>query len=207
MPRLFLCFLALLLLVAGPAAALEPIRDEVNPELLRSQSRRLAQALAPLRPAVGKELTAILDDRALDADKIVVRIQELLDRHCLVGIHINPESRVKAARGPAAAELTTGANYLLVKVHNEAGVTHALTVDGPQLRSKQETGSDRWLEAAVLMDKPLTRTLNVETIEYRILRLLPHETGKREATLRFDVGQGTQDLGFRAEVPVLFTIR
>ena len=28
----------------------------------------------------------------------------------------------------------------------------------------------------------------------------------REATLRFDVGQGSQDLGFRGEVPVLFTV-
>jgi hypothetical protein len=39
------------------------------------------------------------------------------------------------------------------------------------------------------------------------VRLAAHEAGKREATLKFDVGQGTQDLGFRAEVPVLFTVR
>src|SRR5262249_51702278 len=32
------------------------------------------------------------------------------------------------------------------------------------------------------------------------------EAGKREVVLGFDVGQGTQDLGFRAEVPILFTI-
>src|SRR5262249_46322963 len=30
--------------------------------------------------------------------------------------------------------------------------------------------------------------------------------GRREATIGFDVGQGTQDLGFRGEVPVLFEI-
>jgi hypothetical protein len=40
-----------------------------------------------------------------------------------------------------------------------------------------------------------------------ILRLRSSEAGKREATLQFDVGQGTQDLGFRAEVPILFTVR
>src|SRR5262249_45925301 len=33
------------------------------------------------------------------------------------------------------------------------------------------------------------------------------EAGKREATIGFDVGQGTQDLGFRGEAPVLFDIR
>jgi hypothetical protein len=40
-----------------------------------------------------------------------------------------------------------------------------------------------------------------------LLRLKALEAGKREATLKFDAGQGTQDLGFRAEVPVLFTVR
>jgi hypothetical protein len=33
------------------------------------------------------------------------------------------------------------------------------------------------------------------------------DSGRREATLGFDVGQGTQDLGFRGEVPVLFDIQ
>jgi hypothetical protein len=39
------------------------------------------------------------------------------------------------------------------------------------------------------------------------MKLTPAQSGKREATLAFDAGQGTQDLGFRAEVPVLFTVR
>jgi hypothetical protein len=38
------------------------------------------------------------------------------------------------------------------------------------------------------------------------LRLTARESGKREATLKFDAGQGTQDLGFRAEVPLLFRV-
>ena len=41
----------------------------------------------------------------------------------------------------------------------------------------------------------------------RIALIYSSEAGRREATLTFDVGQGTQDLGFRAEVPVLFTVR
>ena len=34
-----------------------------------------------------------------------------------------------------------------------------------------------------------------------------NEAGQREATLSFDVGQGSQDLGFRSEIPVLFNVR
>ena len=43
-------------------------------------------------------------------------------------------------------------------------------------------------------------------LEYRVLQLYAKEAGKREAKLAFDVGQGSQDLGFRNEVDILFTI-
>src|SRR5262249_45037796 len=42
-------------------------------------------------------------------------------------------------------------------------------------------------------------------LEYRIISLYSRDTGQREAKISFNVGQGTQDLGFRNEVPVLFT--
>src|SRR5262249_32815871 len=123
-------------------------------------------------------------------------------------VHINAESRVKAARGPAAAVLVRDRPTLvLVKVHNEAGVTHPLAVDGPQLLRTGRKGPGRWLEAVVLSPAPLPNALAGRTLEYRILRLTARQAGKREATLRFDVGQGTQDLGFRAEVPILFRVR
>ena len=41
-------------------------------------------------------------------------------------------------------------------------------------------------------------------LEYRIIQLFSRDRGKREAKLMFDVGQGTQDLGFRNEVNLLF---
>jgi hypothetical protein len=44
-------------------------------------------------------------------------------------------------------------------------------------------------------------------VEYAIALIYSSEAGKREATLGFDIGQGTQDLGFRAEVHVLFDVR
>ncbi len=96
---------------------------------------------------------------------------------------------------------------MLVKVDNQAGVTHALKVTGPQLRASEQDETDHWLEAAIVARAPLGRTLSGHRLDYVVLRLKAHQAGKREATLRFDVGQGTQDLGFRAEVPVLFTVR
>jgi hypothetical protein len=132
-------------------------------------------------------------------------LQKLLDAHCLIAVTINPESRVKAARGPAPARLMKDRpTVALVKVVNEGGVTHALAVSGPQLRSAGAQDPVHWLEAKVSL--PMQKSLTGRKIEYVLLELTAHAEGKREATLRFDVGQGTQDLGFRAEVPVLFTI-
>jgi hypothetical protein len=158
---------------------------------------------APLPAATADALRGLGKD-AHPGEETATAVQKLLDPHCLVGVTINPESRVKAARGPAEAVLLRGQpSYLLIKVHNDAGVTHALTVTGPQLRGADGKG---WLEAAV--EKGSTEgKLSGGKVEYVILRLVAHEAGKREATLKFDAGQGTQDLGFRAEVPVLFTVR
>ncbi len=47
-------------------------------------------------------------------------------------------------------------------------------------------------------------TLSGLGLEYRIVQLYSRDAGKREATFSFDTGQGTQDLGFRNEVSVLF---
>ena len=95
----------------------------------------------------------------------------------------------------------------LVKIQNDAGSTAALAVSGPELREPGKPADDRWLEAAPMADPPFARKLSGRRLDYVVLRLTAREAGKREATFRFDVGQGTQDLGFRAETPVLFTVR
>lgn len=214
MPRFMLALAVIVTTVSFPARGQSglPIADEVDAAALREQCRRLLQALeklqAPLAADLARDLKGVLDDSPLDAETVSARIQKLLDAHCLIGVNINPESRVKAARGPLAAVLPGDRPVLvLLKLHNEAGVTHPLIVAGPQLRTVNEAGPDRWLEAAVVTDKPLLKNLTGQRVEYVVLQLRAHEMGKREATLRFDVGQGTQDLGFRAEVPILFTVR
>jgi hypothetical protein len=121
-----------------------------------------------------------------------------LESRSLLVVSINPESRVKAQRGFAPAELWRGEPHIvIVKVINEAGVTAPVALTGPGI------GDGGWLDARFVGQ----RRLRGERVEYLLLSLTPREAGQREATFRFDVGQGTQDLGFRAEVPVLFRIR
>src|SRR5205807_9046167 len=66
---------------------------------------------------------------------------------------------------------------------------------------------DHFLDVEIFNKPPMAETLSGLKVEYAIALIHSSEAGKREATLAFDVGQGTQDLGFRAEVPVLFDVR
>ena len=54
-------------------------------------------------------------------------------------------------------------------------------------------------------DRPLKRSLSGLSLEYRIIQIYSRDAGKREAKISFNVGQGTQDLGFRSDVDILFT--
>ncbi|MBY0526872.1 MAG: hypothetical protein K2R98_25995 [Gemmataceae bacterium] len=188
-----------------------PLVDEVEFAPLREQCLRVLKALearkAPLPAEVEKELRDLLRDGGKDKEA-AEKIQRLLDARCLCGVTINPESRVKATRGPLTAELIRDRPTLvLIKVHNDAGVTAGLAIEGPQIRIDGKPAEGRWLDATVASEAPLSKRLSGQKLDYVIVRLTGHEEGKREATLRFDVGQGTQDLGFRAEVPILFTVR
>jgi hypothetical protein len=179
---------------------------------VREQSRQLLRGLraldGALAPGIEKKFATLLDEPSKDGDRTLERLQELLDPLCLVAVSINPESRVKAARGPAPADLVRDRpTVVLLKIHNEAGITPELAVAGDELRTERPIRADGWLEAIVLSEKPFARRLSGNRLEYVALRLTARDTGKREATLKFDAGQGTQDLGFRAEVPILFRVR
>jgi hypothetical protein len=204
---LLLAIPSLLALPVLASADALPAVGEVDAAKLRAHCKQLLEGLDKLKAALPAETERGLKDLLKkDFDEpaeFAEGVQKLLDPLCLAAVSINPESRVKALRGPAAAELKTDAeNVLLVKVVNEAGTTPAL-----QVMVAGEKGEGKWLEAAVATGPPFGKGLSGQRLEYAVLRLTPRESGKREATLRFDVGQGTQDLGFRAEVPVLFTVK
>src|SRR5205823_2540435 len=126
-------FLPAILLLGGAACATAsdslPLVRDVELGEMRRACQRLRETLADLKnpfPAQqAKALTTILSEGDKDPDTAVKQIQELLDPFCLIQITINPESRVKAARGPAQAEVPLDREkFFLAKVHNEAGVTH-----------------------------------------------------------------------------------
>lgn len=186
---------------------------------------RVVQALKLAGSALsGEELATIEQLRGSDEDPRVVReLQQLLDQHCLAVVSINPESRVKVAMGPAAPMLDElGWTNFLVKVINEAGVTAPLVCTSqqaapmvrgsssspkPKLDITPADAARRWLDIGMVTSQPMTKTLSGLPVEYRILQLYSRDAGQREATLSMHVGQGTQDLGFRSEVPILFTCR
>lgn len=200
-----------------------PVVRDVEAQPLAAQAARVAQALELLGAPLSAEERAALDRALAAADPLqrVSQIQQVLDPLCLVGVNINPESRVKVARGPAPATLVQhGWRVFLVKVQNEAGVTAALRVASPNAEPlhKRSTASpepkrsippeavdERWMDVSLFEQQPLNKPLSGLGVEYRVIELYSRDAGRREARLVFDVGQGTQDLGFRNEVNVLFT--
>jgi hypothetical protein len=214
---------AMLSVLVSVASAEElPLVRGVAAQPLRAHVERIAQALEFLgEPLTASERAALDQARSIrDEDEAVQALQQVLDQRCLVGVHINPESRVKVARGPARAELVEqGWRVFLVKVHNEAQVTAELRASSPNAaplytRStaspnprptvRPEDVPDRWLDVQMFNQQPLAARLSGLELEYRIVQLYSRDRGKREALLGFNVGQGTQDLGFRNEVAILF---
>lgn len=196
-------------LSAALLARAEKLPTVANVELqpLAAQAERVATALE----LVGDPLPAA-DRTALRAAKTVEAIQDILDKHCLVGVNINPESRVKAQQGEARPELMEqGWRTFLVKVHNEAGITAVLAVDSINAGQLANTGAGmvgrRWIDLQMFNRQPLKGHLSGLEVEYRVLQIYSKDAGKREAKLSFDVGQGTQDLGFRSDVDILFTAK
>lgn len=195
---------------------------EVDRQPLAASVERLATALRAAGEPLSPKQRQTLDElrRTADDAEVVRGIQELLDPMCLAAVHINPESRVKVLAGDAPRELVqNGWRTFLVKVHNEAGINSPLECSSPQARPQyvRSTSSpqpetkitladvkDRWLDIALPARQPMRPTLSGLQLEYRLIQLYSRDAGKREATLAFDIGQGTQDLGFRNEVALLF---
>jgi hypothetical protein len=195
---------------------------EVEFQPLASATQRLIEALDYLGSPLSEDDLSAIKEALISEDhtQAIVEVQKILDAYCLTGVNINPESRVKVKEGPVDKELMQqGWRTFLVKVHNEAGVTAPLVAESENAAPlyKRSTGrpdpemtvpkSDiphRFLDIVVYSNPPLKASLSGLELEYRIVQLYSRDAGKREAMLGFNVGQGTQDIGFRSEVPILF---
>lgn len=212
------------LIVAVHATSIVP---QVELQPLAAQVKRLIETLDYLgAPLTASDKQAL--DKAMqltDAAQANRVIQDILDKYCLYEIHINPESRVKVSQAAAKPELVeTGWRTFLVKVHNEAGVTAELKAESvnalkvysrgkggfamdprpPQTISQADV-RDRWLDLSLYAKPPMKSQLSGLNLEYKIIQLYSRDSGKREAKVSFNVGQGSQDIGFRNDVDILFT--
>jgi hypothetical protein len=200
------------------AAAQQPV--PLQP--LAQQVRQLAEALDYLgEPLSATEIGAI--DKAIansDENSAVAAIEAVLDRHVLAIVDINAESRVKVEQGVADPSiLEDGARLFLVKVNNRAGVTAELRVASPNSGDvfRQSNGdpkpaieltphdaADRWADISLYHQPPMRKRLSGLGLEYQILEVFSRDSGQRSAKISFNVGQGSQDIGFRNEMDVLF---
>ena len=64
--------------------------------------------------------------------------------------------------------------------------------------------ASRFLEVSLYRRRPLQPSLSGLQLEYVLLQVYSREAGLREAKIGFHVGQGTQDIGFRNAINVLF---
>jgi len=200
---------------------------EVEGQPLAANINRVIESLEFLGHPLPAELVESLKEAGRSRD--ASQLQKLLDPNVLLLVSINPESRVKVARGPADAVLQqAGYTPVLVKIVNDSTITKRLRITSPQAgpvyggvtelsmkRQQQEhlraidnaSGADRFLDLELFTSPPMTERLSGLEAEYAIALIYSSEAGKREATIGFDVEQGNQDLGFRGETPLLFEIR
>lgn len=205
------------------AVALSP--DAAQP--LAANARRVRETLdflgTPLPPNVRLALATA------GAASDIAGLQRALDPAVLFVVTVNPESRVKVQRGPGPARLQqSGFRPVLVKVLNQSGVPHELRVTSPQggqvyagmtplsaVRLQRESlketvvtaaQTNRFLAVELHTQPPMTPRLSGLEVEYAIALVYSRDAGRREAVVGFEVGAGTQDIGFRGEVPVLFDV-
>lgn len=213
-----------------PVQSSEPGIVEVEAQPLGANIARLISALDflgtnPLSPG---DLTALKDAISKrDAETI----QQLLHPYTLLNVHLNPESRVKVGGGGFEKPSLQQGGYtpFIIRIENYASVTAPLRIGSPQagkvyagvselsmrrqerpdLREDENTeeNSDRFLDVEMFRGQPMTADLSGLELEYAIALIYSGESGKREATISFDVGDGIQDIGFRGETPVLFNVK
>ncbi|MDH4089370.1 MAG: CehA/McbA family metallohydrolase [Cyclobacteriaceae bacterium] len=211
---------------AATTSALPRITN-IEPQPLLAQALRVSEALSfigsALPPKSNQQLSA-LESLPVD-ERTVEKIQEILDPYCLAMIDINAESRVKVVQGPVRPVLLQdGWTSFLVKVHNQAHITAALIVESPNAlpalhrstaahRMAKENEltpgqlDNRFLELYMYNDRPLKANLSGIGLEYAVVQIYTRETGKKEAKFGFNVGQGSQDIGFRNTIDILFDIK
>jgi hypothetical protein len=209
-PVAFALLLSLLFVPTAHSADLPKV-TKVARQPLAAQARRVAEALqrlgSPLPEADHKAILAAATDK--DVDRAVTTIQTILDKRCLVGLHIEQAAGgakkvvLRLQKGPAKPELAEqGWRVFLVKVFNPlerdglevrvaspnaAPLTRRSTSKpDPKVVSVGEVGK-RFLELMMFNDQPLVRQLSGLEVEYRIVQIYCRDAGRKEGSLSFSL--------------------
>lgn len=198
--KLLLLPAAILLALAHSAQCEDgSIHDTKATTALIANARAVASGLK-LQAAEQSSIAGLKPAGASDAREVIERA---LETHTLFRVHINPEMRVKVNPGSAKAELVAGEwTLFLARIENESGSTAPLQIS--VLSPANVAPPVAWLEAEMVAQTNLSVTLSGAPLEYRLVKLRTRESGLREARISLHVGQGTQDIGFRNEVDILF---
>ncbi len=199
-------------LFASSAFADELPKVKVERQPLAAQARRVSEALALLGEPLTDAERQTIRDAATDADenKAAATIQTIFDKRCLAGVHITADKKLQTQAGPAKPQLAEqGWRVFLVKVHNEPGLTNvelgasspnALRMTerssgkpDPKVVSVGEVGK-RFLDVMMFVGQPLVRDLSGLELEYRIVQIYCRDSGRKEATLQFNLNEGKKQI-------------
>lgn len=212
-----------------PAEHHSGTHDEIAPiarQPLGQHARRLAGALEYLGQPLAPEHARLLEQSAREHDDLraIALVEAALAPYVLLDVAISPESRVSVRQGPAPPALVeAGSRLFLIRVRNQAGVTAPLRVSSPNagrvsisswtsdnapepaVRLTERDVAERWAEFTIFDKPPMAPRLSGLGLEYLVLDVYSRDRGQRAAEIAIDVGQGSQDIGFRNDVSVLFT--
>ncbi len=217
---------AFLLLCFGLQLFTEGVNAQIRVALqpFAQQVRQVQATLAYLGQPMTQNDLELVNQAIANTDEAdaIVGLEQILDKYTLAVVHINAESRVKVQPGLAKPELVErGTRIFLVKVINLAGVTGRLQVEStnalpvyiqsdsssePQKRVSLTDIRDRWMGIELYDKDPMSERLSGLSLEYRILEIYSRDHGQRSANISFNVGQGTQDVGFRNEMVLYFNV-
>ncbi|MCF2521046.1 CehA/McbA family metallohydrolase [Dyadobacter sp. CY351] len=220
-------FLPFLLVAQHHGHTAQPQATGVEPQPLLAQAMRLQEALTfsgnALAAEDAKKLNA-LGNKPL-TQETVAEIQKIFDPYCLNVVDINPEGRVKVLRGAAKATLIQGGwTSFLVKIKNDAGITAKLQAESPNAQKPYHSPSfepkvkkeheltpgqvaNRFADIQMYTKPPLQDNLTGLKLEYAIVQIYSKDAGQRDIEVAYNVGQGSQDLGFRNSTHILFNAK
>jgi hypothetical protein len=122
-------------------------------------------------------------------------------------VQINPESRVKLAPVTLPESLVQHRTQrFLIEIHNEARIQAPLRILAVDHSSGDRQPAD-WCDVRLIENLVSSSILSGEENEWKLLEMRSDIAGRREVRFEADVGQGTQDLGFRATTDVLLKVK